>query len=138
MAAVGSLVTTQPSYIGLQAFVGPSDAAHQTLVNYATAASFAVAIGNAITRQVPVSTPNFSLPLLTLFPDCQAPQFVCIMDITNPGVGFNFSTVTATGKFAVQPGGFVCYTANTALTNLFVDNTSATSILVLEIAVMSN
>jgi hypothetical protein len=123
-----------PAFIYLTAYLGPGDANKQLILQYQSANSLTAGFTVVSTQQVAIGGTNIAFNLATLFPATSTPQFVSILDITSPGVGFNIGTVSATGLLAVGASGFWSYLAGSALAlpTVYITNTSATSVLDLQ------
>jgi len=78
--------------------------------------------------------------LATLFPTPVAPVIIAIQDITSPGVGFQITTVSGSGKTDVSAGGVFLWMPKNILTlpTVFIDNTSLTSVLNIQIGCISS
>jgi hypothetical protein len=129
--------TAQPTYISLQAYLGPSDYAHQTVIDYVSPQTQTATVANMVTISVPASTSYQAVNLATLFPSLTSCVFLSAVDVTSPGQGFSISTVNGSGNITVAPGAWFAYMPNSgAPPTVYLTNTSTTAALV-QISVMS-
>src|ERR1051326_8309264 len=139
MTGFGTSLTPTQAVISLRSYLNAQGPTQQTILNFTSANSFTAAAGNVLTVTVTAGTSDFTLDLPTLFAAFTAPLLVSIADITNPGLGFTWSTVSAGDKQTVGENCFLAWIADgaTALEPLFIDNPSASD-LILSVGVMSN
>lgn len=132
--------TTTQFVVSARSYLNPQGPTQQTLFNYTSPDSLTCQQGNSMTIVVPTSTSNYEINLPVLFPSCTLPLFIFITDSTNPGVGFNWGLASGGARQTVGPNLFLEWMANgsTALQPIYIDNTSATSELVLTVGVASN
>lgn len=139
MSGLGTGVTATQAVISLRSYMTPQGPTQTTLVNTTTPDSFTADAADTITRSIAASATNQSFNLATLFPACTAPVFVCIADVSSPGVGFAITTVSGSGKMGIMASYWMAYMANgtTALPTVYIDNPSSTQSLILQISVMT-
>jgi len=134
-------VNSTQLYIAVRSFLNPTGPTQEVLLQYETADSQTANTAVRTTIVVPASTTGYQVNIPTLFPNAVLPLFVWLTDLTNPGLGFYFYSVSGdTNKQKIAANGFVCWTGDgaTAPAAVYVDNTSATSALVLEVGLASN
>lgn len=139
--SLGSTVTTLPAFIYLNAYLGAADASSQNIIQYQSASSLTAGVTTVSTQQIAASATNSSFNLATIFSTAAVgPLFVCVSDITNPGIGFYITTVSGSGKISIGVNGFFAWIASSALAlpTVYIDNPSSTSVLNLSFGLLGN
>jgi hypothetical protein len=133
---VGTTATAQPVYINLNAYLGPGDITNTPIIQYQSAASLTASTTFTYFQQIATSATLVAFNLATLITAPQSPIIITVQDTTVPGVGFNISTVSGSGKITIQPGGvYLILPGATALAptptlpTVYIDNGSSSSVL---------
>jgi hypothetical protein len=129
-------VVTQQAVITLQAYLGNSPPNQQNSIYYLSADTLVGSIQATYPVIVPASTNNQAINLATIFPAALNPVIFQIVEVTSPGTGFSFTTVSGSGNQLITANGFVCWMGTTS-TTVYVSNTATTEI-VLTVGVISN
>ncbi len=85
--------------------------------------------------QIGAGVSNFALVLATLFPAISVPMVITLLDITQPGVGFNVKDVNSGSGFQVRPGAPFSFGASAFPATIYIDNLSASVALQLQVSV---
>lgn len=138
--SLGSTVPSFQASIALRAYANPIGSTQSNVLNYMSADALTAKATAVLAVVVPAAQTNYEIDLPTLFAAYDAPIFLSISEVTNPGLGFKITTATnATGKMGVAANGFWAYYADgaTDLVSVFVDNADADVDLVLSVGVMA-
>ncbi len=133
-------VASSNCQINLTAYIGAGDGTRVNLIQYISASSLTGTVVNIQTKQVAANTSNVSYDLSLMFPSPITPVIITIQDVTSPGVGFQITTVSGSGKTDVSAGGVFLWMPKNTLTlpTVYIDNTSLTSVLDLNIGCISS
>lgn len=127
--------------ISLRSYMNPQGPTQQTLLNFTTPDQLTANAGSTQQIIIPPATTNYAVNLATLFPAFLLPLFWAIFDITNPGIGFSFSSNSGgANPQTVGANGWLAWMGDgaTAPSTIYVTNASPTSELVLAITAASN
>jgi hypothetical protein len=142
MTGLGTTVIAQPAFIYLTAYLGPGDASKQLAIQYQSPSSLTGGVLTTIPQQVAAGATLVAFNLATLFDAPPVnPLFIAIADITNPGVGFNISTVSGSGKISIGANGvytIINPSSVLALPTVYIDNASSVSVLNLAFSLIGN
>jgi hypothetical protein len=135
--------TSQQLYYSLQAYLGPPDYTHQTIIDIVSPTTFSAIIAQITNYEIAASTSYQSVNLSTIFPAVSNAIFLVVCDVTSPNQTFGISTVNGSGSITIAAitgtyGGFWCCTPNGGtLPTLYMSNPNSTPGL-LQIGVFSN
>jgi hypothetical protein len=139
MTGLGTSTNQSQAVINLRAYMNPIGATQQALVNYSSLDTLVASASAVLTGWVGPGTSDYEFDLATMFPAYAAPIFCCIIETTNPGIGFSIGTSNISNKCGVGPNGFFVFTgdASTALPSVWVDNDSLTDTVYLSFIIMT-
>jgi hypothetical protein len=139
MTTLSTSINPVQAVISLRAYMGPNGPTQDAILNATTPDSFTALAPGSLTITVPPSTSNQAFALATLLAAYTAPVFVGVSEQT--ALGFKITTASnASGKMGVAPGFWWSYMADgaTALPTIYIDNSSSTTTLVLNVGVMTS
>lgn len=120
---------SNPAYVAIQAFLGPADESHETVVDFESSSITGAAVLKYVAN-IPATT-TISVSLSTVFAAASSPQFMCAFDATtSPGQNFGINYSGAGGPFsmvaAASAWGYPCDgSALPSTVYLYNPNTSA-------------
>jgi hypothetical protein len=141
-------VPPTPAQIRSQVYFGPSDNAHQTLMNYNTPNSFTANISGIVNETLAAGAKNVAFNLNTMFPNAVLPIAIGIQEITGSSAGpsangFLFTTVSGSNKIAIGSSALAgkiewVSDMNTAPGIVYLDNVSSTLRTNVQFYILSN
>jgi hypothetical protein len=141
-------VPPTPAQIRSQVYFGPSDNAHQTLMNYNTPNDFTANISGIVNATLAPAVVNIAFNLASMFPNAALPIAIGIQEITGTAAGsapngFKFTTVSATGKINIGSpslAGKIEWVSDEATTppTVYLDNQSASLATYIQFYILSN
>lgn len=130
--------TAQQAYISLQAYLGSSDFAHQTLIDLVTPTTLTSIAQAQAPLTVLAAASYTAFNLASYFPAVINSLFIAVFDQTVPTQTFGISTVNGSGSQTIAPGLFWAYCPNGgAPPTIYLSNVNATNGL-LQCVILTN